>query len=84
MTTIQTVTDEQIATLRSEAAAAGDDAQVRICDRALDGDDSARAECVRVICEAGAVLVTDHTGGPVGATPRVAVELRRRGELPRR
>lgn len=35
--------------LRSEAASAGDDAQVAICDRALSGDAKALEECVRVI-----------------------------------
>lgn len=46
------VTDEQIDALRDEAGAAGDDAQVAICDRAIAGDDDARAECHRVIAEA--------------------------------
>ena len=44
-----TVTDEQIRALRHEQGCAGDTAQVAICDRALDGDDTARAECADVI-----------------------------------
>lgn len=37
------------------AATAGDLAQVAICDRALDGDETARAECARVIRAAAAM-----------------------------
>jgi hypothetical protein len=47
-----TVTDEQIAALRDEAGQAGDLDMVAICERALAGDDPARAECGRVIAEA--------------------------------
>lgn len=54
-TTIETVTDEQIKALRSEARAAGDMRQAHICNMALDGDDAARAECVRVIRAAEAM-----------------------------
>ena len=36
MTTIETLTDSQITTLRSEAASAGDMKMVEICDRALE------------------------------------------------
>lgn len=54
MTTIDTITDEQIDLLRAEAAAHGDLAQVRLCDRALDGDHTARLECARVIRDAEA------------------------------
>lgn len=43
------ITDEQIATLRREAAVAGDDAMVAICDRAEEGDTAARIECARVL-----------------------------------
>jgi len=39
MTTIDTLTDCQIRTLRGEAMAAGDYAQVDICQRALTSDD---------------------------------------------
>ncbi len=44
-----------IRTLRSEAASAGDSEQVAICDRALDGDQDALAECYRVIDAAAAM-----------------------------
>lgn len=44
--------NDVIEQLRLEAAEAGDLAQVDICDRALDGDKEARAECARVIQEA--------------------------------
>ena len=37
-TTTDTITDTQISTLRTEAAAAGDTEQVRLCELALDGD----------------------------------------------
>lgn len=55
MTTIDTLTDDQIRTLSTEAAVAGDMEQVQICDRALDGDEAARRECVRVIRSAEAM-----------------------------
>jgi hypothetical protein len=50
--TTTTLTIRQIATLRAEAAAAGDMKQVRICDRALDGRKSAIAKCAAVIAAA--------------------------------
>lgn len=57
--TTRTTTIDTIATsverLRAEAATAGDLAQVAICDRALDGDETARAECARVIRAAAAM-----------------------------
>lgn len=43
------ITDKQINDLRTEAGAHSDLEQVAICDRALEGDAAARAECVRVI-----------------------------------
>jgi hypothetical protein len=43
------VTDEQIRALEIEAGAAGDEVQVELCRRALDGDDDARAKCGRAI-----------------------------------
>ena len=46
------ISDKQIEALRSEAGIAGDLAQVAICDRALDGDESALAECQGVIANA--------------------------------
>ena len=42
----------QIEQFRNEAGSAGDLAQVAICDRALDGDLDACAECQRVIEDA--------------------------------
>ncbi len=48
-TTIENVTDEQIQSLLSEAEAAGDDAQVKICRKALRGDSVSRARCVDAI-----------------------------------
>lgn len=41
--------DDQIRALRTEAADAGDSAQVDLCTAALDGDDAARAACGRAI-----------------------------------
>lgn len=49
MTSIKTVTDSQIQTLRSEAAVAGDFKQVSICDRALNGSARAIRACVAAI-----------------------------------
>ncbi|HET9554378.1 MAG TPA: hypothetical protein VFP50_15555 [Anaeromyxobacteraceae bacterium] len=51
-----TATDEQIQALRAEAGAAGDLAQVELCDRALAGDASARVRCARVIADAAAMV----------------------------
>lgn len=49
-------TEDQIKTLRREAAQAGDTKQVKICDAAIDkGEGSSEwAECVRVIADAAA------------------------------
>ena len=47
-----TITDERIEALKYEAGCHGDREMVAICDAALDGDDDARAECVRVILDA--------------------------------
>lgn len=49
MTTLDTITDEQIRTLSDEAGAHGDLEMVAICTRALAGDADALGECVRVI-----------------------------------
>ncbi len=46
------IDDDEIDDLRTEAGQAGDREQVAICDRALDGDLPARAECARVIADA--------------------------------
>ena len=49
-----TITQEQIQALRDEAGQAGDLEQVAICDRALEGDETAMAECECVIADAAA------------------------------
>lgn len=49
------VTSETIAMLRTEAAAANDQAMVKVCDRALKGSKPAIAECARVISAARAM-----------------------------
>ena len=49
---VQTMTTEQIKQIKAllkEAIAAGDQKQVRICERALDGRTPAIAECTRII-----------------------------------
>jgi hypothetical protein len=46
------VTNTQIEALSTEAANAGDLAQVALCTAALAGDADARAECERVIAAA--------------------------------
>ena len=51
MTTIESITNEQIETLRREAASAGDEQQVRLCDLALDGDAHGLRMCVSAISE---------------------------------
>lgn len=43
------ITNDQIEILRAEAGEAGDLEQVTVCDRALAGDDDARADCAAVI-----------------------------------
>lgn len=55
MTNIDTITDEQIEALRSEAGSAGDSEMVAICDRALAGDQGEREECARVIADVEAM-----------------------------
>ena len=45
-------TRKQIIQLSNEAAEAGDQLQVEVCNAALDGNASAKAECARVIAEA--------------------------------
>lgn len=54
MTTLTSITTQQIQQLRTEAASAGDLAQVRICDRALRGSMRATRICVQVISAAEA------------------------------
>jgi hypothetical protein len=48
------VTDEDVRALKQEAAQAGDDAQVSLCDRALAGDSAAMAKCESAIRNARA------------------------------
>jgi hypothetical protein len=50
----ETLTTKQILALRTEAGQHGDRRQVALCDAALEGDESARAECARVISDAEA------------------------------
>ena len=50
-----TLTTAQLHALRSEAAMAGDLAQVRLCDRALRGSVRAVRECRRVLAAAAAM-----------------------------
>lgn len=45
---------EKLEALRREATAAGDEAQVAICDHALAGDEAAIHECARVLRDAQA------------------------------
>lgn len=47
-------TNTQIANLMTEAAEAGDTAQVELCEAALSGDAAARAKCTAVIMAAQA------------------------------
>lgn len=54
--------------LRTEAAAAGDSEQVALCDRALDGDQDALAECYRVI-DAAAAWWAWHDADPSRWSP---------------
>lgn len=49
LTTIDTITDAQIEALMHEAGCHGDTEMVDICQRALDGNLEALAECVCVI-----------------------------------
>lgn len=46
------ISNDDIAALGLEAAAAGDTEQVELCEAALDGDDDARSLCVDVIADA--------------------------------
>ena len=47
--------DSAIDQLRREAGRAGDTTQADLCTAALDGDELARAECMRVIRDAAAM-----------------------------
>jgi len=46
--------DNDISSLCNEAATAGDEAMAVLCERALAGDNEARAEVERVIADAAA------------------------------
>lgn len=48
------ITDAQIEAFKNEAAQAGDDAQLALCELALDGDAYAREVCVGLIEDAAA------------------------------
>lgn len=50
----------QVQALRTKAGAAGDQAQVALCDRAIAGDEAALRECARVIAEAAAQRTSYH------------------------
>lgn len=50
--TNESIGTSQILSLRDEASAAGDVAQVALCDLAVNGDPEARIECERVIRDA--------------------------------
>ena len=49
-----TISRDQMTALRDEAAAHGDSATVRLCDRALDGSRRAQAQVQEIIREAAA------------------------------
>lgn len=49
MTTTRTISDEQIRTLRTEAVARGDFAQVDLCNRALSADDAVEDQDANLI-----------------------------------
>jgi len=52
MTNTHQISDSDIRELRGEAGVAGDRKMVVLCDRALDGDESARIVCEQVIRDA--------------------------------
>jgi flagellar basal body rod protein FlgB len=54
-TTELTITTEQILALQTEAAQHGDDAQVRLCRQALDGNEVALRKCAKAIDDARAM-----------------------------
>jgi hypothetical protein len=51
----ETLTDDMIRALRTEAGAAGDSETVTACDAALDGDADAAADVARIITDARAM-----------------------------
>ncbi len=54
-TTLSTLTDRQISSLRDAAAISGDLAMVRDCDRALGGSQAARKRCLKAITDGEAM-----------------------------
>lgn len=63
MTNTETITDDQIRALRTEAGQAGDRKMVATCDAALAGSAANRRECALVIAEAESMAAdrsTDH------------------------
>jgi len=52
MTAIETITDEQIEALETEAAMHGDTLTESLCARALEGDQDARREVAEIIAYA--------------------------------
>ena len=56
------MSNQEIEKLADEAGQAGDDAQVKLCEAALNGDKAARAECERVLTEARANRVRIFRG----------------------
>jgi hypothetical protein len=68
--TLLAPTDTEIEALRYEAGCAGDTEQVAICDRALQGNDAARAECARVIADAQAMDDGDDGDDPMTRVTR--------------
>lgn len=51
----ENLTDDMIIALKNEAGNAGDEMQVSFCDDALEGDETARAECAQAITNARAM-----------------------------
>ena len=66
MTTKTTITDSQIRTLRDEAAAAGDTAQVNLCDAALGLAESWMIDEAREMCAAAIKVASNADDGDTG------------------
>ena len=69
MATQTEISEATIDALRTEAGAFGDYEMVEICDRALDGDEDARAECARVVYEARANAEADELQQQLAPAP---------------
>jgi hypothetical protein len=48
----KTMTDREIESLRTSAGSAGDEKQVKLCDKALNGQKKARLACAEVLADA--------------------------------